>query len=165
MSRSTGTQTRSWSYTGNLLTSATNPENGTISYTYGSNNKVATRTDAKGQATAYTYDSLARVTEVQRYPSGLSGGEDTCQRETYTYDGNVPIIPTYGGYYPFTPANALGHLSGVMYLGGHASGASLTCDTTFVELYSYGTSGATQIKLLQPNLCSQSAATAMSCFG
>ena len=49
MPRSTGTQTRSWSYSGAFLTSATNPENGTVSYTYGSNNQLATRTDAKGQ--------------------------------------------------------------------------------------------------------------------
>ena len=149
MPRSTGTQTRSWSYTGNFLMSATNPENGTISYTYGSNNKVATRTDAKGQVNAYTYDSLARVNEVQRFPSGLGGGEDTCQRETYTYDGGEPTPP--GGYAvsPSYPANAMGRLSGIMYQGGHAAGASPACDTTFIELYTYNTGGAPTGKLLQ----------------
>ena len=50
MPRSTGTQTRSWTYTGAFLTSATNPENGTVNYTYGSNNMIATRTDAKGRS-------------------------------------------------------------------------------------------------------------------
>ena len=78
--RLSATQTRSWSYTGNFLTSATNPENGTTSYAYGSNNKVSQRTDAKGQVTTYTYDGYARLSEVQRYGSGLSGGADPCQQ-------------------------------------------------------------------------------------
>ncbi len=39
MPRSTGTQTRCWSYTGNFLMSYTNPENGTDSYAYGSNSR------------------------------------------------------------------------------------------------------------------------------
>ena len=151
MTRSTGTQTRSWSYTGNFLMSATNPENGTISYTYntGGNNKVSQRTDAKGQATVYTYDSLARLTEVQRYPSGTGNPEDTCQRENYVYDGTEPSPA--GGYpvYPSYPQNALGRLSGVMYLGGHLSGGSPTCDTTFIELYTYNAGGAPTGKLLQ----------------
>ncbi len=138
MPRSTGTQTRSFAYSGNLLMSATNPENGTVSYTYNAYNKVATRTDAKGQATAYTYDSYARLTEVQRYPSGISGGEDTCQRETYYYDGSVPT-----GFDSNYPQNAVGHLSAIQYLGGHdPSNPSVPCDTTFTELYNYGTPGA-----------------------
>jgi hypothetical protein len=44
MPRPTGTQTRSFTYSGNYLTSATNPENGTVNYTYNSYYKVATRT-------------------------------------------------------------------------------------------------------------------------
>jgi len=151
MTRSTGTQTRSWSYTGNFLMSATNPENGTISYTYntGGNNKVSKRTDAKGQATVYTYDSLARLTEVQRYPSGTGNPEDTCQRENYLYDGNEPD-PTDGNpVYPSYPQNALGRLSGVMYQGGYLPGGSPTCNTTFIELYTYNAGGAPTGKLLQ----------------
>src|SRR5208282_3818281 len=46
MPRPSGTQTRSFTYNGKLLQSATNPENGTVTYTYNSYNKVATKTDA-----------------------------------------------------------------------------------------------------------------------
>ncbi len=136
MPRSTGTQTRSFSYSGNFLMSATNPENGTVTYTYNGFGKVDKRTDAKGQVTAYTYDPYARLSEVQRYPLGLSGAEDTCQRETYYYDGSTPNGSTY-------PQNAVGHLSAVQYMGGHdPSNPSVPCDTTFTELYNYGTPGA-----------------------
>jgi hypothetical protein len=45
--RGSTTQTRTFNYSGNLLTSAANPENGTVYYTYNSYNKVATRIDAK----------------------------------------------------------------------------------------------------------------------
>lgn len=136
MPRPTGTQTRSFSYSGNFLMSATNPENGTVTYTYNGYNKVATRTDAKGQEVVYSYDSYARLNEVQRYPSGISGGEDTCQRETYYYDGTTPNGSTY-------PQDAVGHLSAVQYMGGHNPNFSTNqCDTTFTELYNYGTPGA-----------------------
>jgi YD repeat-containing protein len=61
---------RAWFvYSGKFLLSATNPENGTVNYTYNSYLKVAQKTDAKGQAIVYTYDSLARLTKVQRYPT------------------------------------------------------------------------------------------------
>ena len=71
--------------------SATNPENGTTSYAYGSNNKISQRTDAKGQVTTYTYDGYARLSEVQRYPSGLGGAADPCQQVNYYYDGYNPL--------------------------------------------------------------------------
>jgi YD repeat-containing protein len=51
MTRSTGTQTRTFNYgtsPGILLLSATNPENGTVTNTYNSYNKIAARVDAKG---------------------------------------------------------------------------------------------------------------------
>jgi YD repeat-containing protein len=132
MPRSNGTQTRSFVYSGNLLMSATNPENGTVSYTYGSNGKVATRTDAKGQATKYTYDSYARLSKVQRYPSGLNNSPDACQEEDYYYDGTSP---GNGATLP----QAMGHLSAVQYMGGHNPNTYPTCDTTFLETYLYGT--------------------------
>ena len=67
MPRSTGTQVRTWNYAnGPFLVSATNPENGTVSYTY-SGTKVATRTDSKGQQAVYSYDSLGRLSQVQHY--------------------------------------------------------------------------------------------------
>jgi YD repeat-containing protein len=49
------------------------------------NGRLLDKHDAKGQDTVYTY-SLNRVTEIQWYPTGRSGVEDTCARVTYTYD-------------------------------------------------------------------------------
>jgi YD repeat-containing protein len=57
------TQTRSFSYdlpTGRL-TSATNPENGTVSYGYYSDGLLMSKVDAKGQKTLYSYDGYGRL--------------------------------------------------------------------------------------------------------
>ena len=89
MTRGSTTQYRTFVYDNSgRLTSATNPENGTVTYTYNSDNTLQDKHDAKGQDTVYTYDSKKRVTMVQRYPSGKNNGEDTWQRVTYSYDTN-----------------------------------------------------------------------------
>jgi YD repeat-containing protein len=77
------------------LTSATNPENGTVTYTYGGDNTLQRKHDARGQDTVYTYDSLKRPIEVQRYPSGVGGAEDLCGRVFYTW-GTDPTLYSYG---------------------------------------------------------------------
>jgi YD repeat-containing protein len=56
MPRGSTTQTRTFVYdTGGRLTSATNPENGTVTYTYNSTNTLKDKHDAKGQDAVYTY--------------------------------------------------------------------------------------------------------------
>jgi RHS repeat-associated protein len=144
MPRPTGTQTRSFTYSGNYLTSATNPENGTVNYTYNSYYKVATRTDAKNQQVQYTYDSYARLTEVQR--GTLQNGNftaDACQQESYYYDSN-PFNSSYS-------QNVLGRLAAVQYYGGEGAqhGGLGSCDTTYQELYSYSSAGGVVGKELQ----------------
>jgi RHS repeat-associated protein len=139
MPRPSGTQTRTFTYSGKLLLSATNPENGTVTYTYNTYNKVATKTDAKGQAVVYTYDGIGRLTEVQRYPSGQSNAEDTCQRETYYWDSN-PFNSSYSQY-------ALGRLAAIQYYApasglGMSGCASSGYVSTFQEQYSYNVGGA-----------------------
>src|ERR1700726_4657452 len=64
MPRGSNTQTRTFNYipsgtttVGAYLLSATNPENGTVTYTYNSNGLVASKTDANRQAFTYQYDS------------------------------------------------------------------------------------------------------------
>ncbi len=68
--------------------SATNPENGTTSYAYGSNNKISQRTDAKGQVATYTYDGYA-AERGPALPSGLGGAADPCQQVNYYYDAII----------------------------------------------------------------------------
>jgi YD repeat-containing protein len=60
MPRSNGTQTRTFVYNGSDLVSATNPENGTVTYQYDGSHQVTKRTDALGQETRYTYDAYGR---------------------------------------------------------------------------------------------------------
>jgi YD repeat-containing protein len=89
MTRAGVTQTRTFNYSdAGLLTSTTNPENGTVTYTYSADNTLQDKHDAKGQDTVYNYDSQKRVTMVQKYPSGVSSAENTCERISYTYDTN-----------------------------------------------------------------------------
>jgi YD repeat-containing protein len=54
MARGGVTQTRTFTYNGWDLVSATNPENGTVTYTYDGAHHVTSRTDALGQLTQYT---------------------------------------------------------------------------------------------------------------
>jgi RHS repeat-associated protein len=89
-------QTRTFVYNNaGLLISATNPKNGMVTYTYSSDNTLHYKQDGKGQVTAYTYDSLKRVTEIQKFPTGLSHAEDVCGRVFYTW-GTDPTNYNYG---------------------------------------------------------------------
>ncbi len=113
--------------------SATNPENGTVTYTYNSDNTLQYKHDAKGQDTVYTYDSQKRVTMIQRYPTGKSNAEDTCQRVTYSYDTN-PYSTTFSQY-------TTGRLTAAKYYAG--------CLQLMTEMYSYHPAGAVTGKSLQ----------------
>ncbi|WP_162180005.1 RHS repeat-associated core domain-containing protein [Bryobacter aggregatus] len=90
MPRDGVTQTRSFTYdttTQSRLLSATNPENGTVSYVYNADGTAQSKTDAKGIKSEFVYDSYKRVTQTKK--STQSGGtwtEDRCQRVDYKYD-------------------------------------------------------------------------------
>ncbi len=90
-----GTQTRSFTYSGLDRTSETNPENGTVNYTYDSAHHVLTKTDAIGQQTHYSYDGYGRLTAQYFYPL-VSGVPtlDTNQTVLYYYDTN-PHEPSF----------------------------------------------------------------------
>ena len=87
MPRSTGTQTRTFTYqTGtNWLLTATNPENGTVTYTRDAAGHVTKRVDTIGQWTSYSYDSYNRLKQVRR-AIAPGYGADPCQTENYYYD-------------------------------------------------------------------------------
>jgi RHS repeat-associated protein len=122
ISGTTVTQTRTFNYslTTGRLTSATNPESGTVSYVYNTDGTVQSRTDARGQKVAYTYNSLGQVTQKSVYPDGVN--ETTCARVTYTYD-------TYGR------------------LSSHTWGC--TSATQFTESNGYGTGNLVTQRTLQ----------------
>ena len=88
MPRDGVTQSRTFSYdtaTQSRLMSATNPENGTVTYVYNNDGTVQSKTDAKGVRAEFTYDSYARVAQTRRLTAANSV-EDRCQRVDYTYD-------------------------------------------------------------------------------
>ena len=131
MPRGSTTQMRTFAYSdAGLLTSATNPENGTVQYSYNSDNTLQYKHDAKGQDTVYTYDSQKRVTEIQRYPHGKNNSEDTCQQVLYSYGTSAP---------------SANRLTGAQY---NLCGVSSAAPTTFAESYSYHPAGAVTGKTL-----------------
>ena len=147
------TQNRTFVYDGaGRLTSATNPENGAVSYAYNSDNTLQMKTDAKGQQIVYSYDSLKRLTTTQSYPTGTGNPEDGCQRVTYSYDTN-PYNPSFS-------QNSVGRLTAVLYgasVGSiSAPGGFCTSElmissglvTYFAEMYSYHPAGAVTAKRL-----------------
>ena len=89
MTRGAVTQTRTFAYYGQTskLWQTTNPENGTVQYTYDSEQRLQRKTDAKGQKVEYTYDSYDRVVEINRYPAPGTA-VDPCQRTKLYYDYN-----------------------------------------------------------------------------
>jgi RHS repeat-associated protein len=148
MPRPTGTQTRTfnWSAPG-WLSSATNPENGTVSYTYNSFGKVASRSDAKGQLVSYSYDVYGRLTMVQRYAGGV---EDHCLRETYSYDTN-PYDPnfTQNGNGRLTAIQYHGGGTGFFVLPGGVPVGNHPCSATFTEMFNYNLGGGVLKKRLR----------------
>src|SRR5580704_6195732 len=137
MPRSSGTQTRSFQWTGSDMTSATNPENGTVTYTYDGAHRVLSRTDAKGQKTQYSYDTYGRKTMVKHYNS--SQVEQTSQRVTYTYDVDWTGFSGYGGY-------PLGRLGAVQF--SNETPGSLE---QFTYTYSYSQGGHVLLQRMQLN--------------
>lgn len=105
MPRPTGTQTRTFNYgTGAQLLSATNPENGTVTYTYNSDKTLAQKVDAKGQRIQYSYDSYKRITQVRRGVWGITPNVIVINAQRYgqtaitVMSGNSVVGSTSYGY-------------------------------------------------------------------
>ena len=69
--------------------SATNPENGTVTYTYNSDHTLHTKTDAKSQVFTYSYDSYKRLTQIMVGSTVL---------RTFMYDTNTLDSMFSGSY-------------------------------------------------------------------
>jgi YD repeat-containing protein len=87
--RGGATQTRTFNYNNSpYLQSATNPENGTVSYTYNSDGTLATKMDNTGVVTGYTYDSQKRLLTVGKMNLAsmyLASGRPATQSSTYSW--------------------------------------------------------------------------------
>ena len=130
MATASGTQTRTFAYTGLDMTSTTNPENGTVTYTYDGAHHVLSKTDAIGQQIQYSYDLYGRRTgEYYYHFVGGSLTLDPNQTVLYYYDSN-PFEPTFS-------TNAQGRLAAVSMNG------------SWHEEYNYTTSGRVQNQRLE----------------
>jgi RHS repeat-associated protein len=109
-----GSRNRSFVYDSlKRLASSSNPESGTITYTYGSDGNVTTRKDARNITTTYTNDTLNRVTQksysdgtpTANYLYDVAGGfggtfSNVVGRmtEAYTGSGNPLVSASVFGY-------------------------------------------------------------------
>ena len=141
MPRGSNTQTRTFNYipsgtaaVGGYLLSATNPENGTVSYTYNGNGMLATKTDAKGQVFTYQYDNYNRLTQISVGSSVL---------RTFMYDTNT-LDGTYTSY-------GAGRLVAVQNAGYSTNLGPSIQQAQFTEMYSYTQAGQPSGKRLQIN--------------
>ncbi len=141
MTRAGTTQTRSFIYNdAGLLTSATNPENGTVNYYYRSDNTLWYKHDAKGQDTVYRYDGQNRLYMIQRYPQGQANSEDVCQRTTYAY-GTNPSAYNYGRL-----------VSAQTSPGGYCVGYGTAPIPSYGESYTYNAAGGVASKSIVSNM-------------
>lgn len=85
----TNTQIREFSFDSlGRLTSASNPESGTATYTYDNNNNLKTKTDARNIRTEFDHDKLNRIVQRRYVPVGTPPANYT-QTPTvdFYYDG------------------------------------------------------------------------------
>ena len=94
---SQGTQTRTFAYDSlKRLTSATNPESGTINYQYDNNGNLTQKTDARGVVTTYAYDVLNRNTSIV-YTNDPAGTPAVHRYYDGWRDGNFINVPNVKG--------------------------------------------------------------------
>ncbi len=162
MPRGTNMQTRTFNYlTGTTvgidLLSATNPENGTVTYTYNTDHTLHTKTDAKSQVFTYSYDGYKRLTQIQVGSTVL---------RTFMYDTNT-LDSTFSGSYTagrlvavqnlaFTPQGYVSGQGGSNIQQGYqagqgASNVTVPSPVEFTEMYGYTQAGLTSKKRLQVN--------------
>ena len=123
----TVTQTRSFNYnlsTG-LLTSVSNPESGTVNYTYYASGRLLSKTDANNQKVVYSYDGYGRPAYIDRYATATDSNPDPCQSVALTYDAAV--------------SNGLGRLTSASW--GSSTDPAYCGGIGVTELYQYSPGG------------------------
>lgn len=104
---SSGDRQRKFSYDGlSRLISASNPESGTIGYTYDSSSNTQTKTDARGVRILYCYDALNRLISKSSVDTSCpQNGPSSTPFAAFTYDSS-----SAGNGGGFTSANPIGRL-------------------------------------------------------
>ena len=110
------------------LTSATNPESGTVSYTYNADGTLASKKDANGNTETYQYDAYQRLTSIPD------------RQQTFTYD----TCPTPTNSVVVGCVSAAGKLMQATF--GNMIGAQ---DLSFEYNYSYTPAGKVSSKTLE----------------
>lgn len=88
-----GSQIRTFVYDGlSRLTSATNPESGTVSYQYDGNGNLTQKTDVRGTVTTLIYDDINRLTNRNH---AVAGTTTATPNVTYTYGAMSTSCGTY----------------------------------------------------------------------
>jgi RHS repeat-associated protein len=134
---SQGAQTRTFAYSSvSRLTSATNPESGTIGYVYDPNGNLTRKTDARSIVTTYSYDPLNRVTD-RAYTNEPSGSE-TPDVE-YTYGTTAPAI---GKLIKVESSVSTTEYTAFDILGRVTASRQTTDGTVYTSGYAFNLSGA-----------------------
>src|SRR4030095_10890819 len=123
-------QSRSFAYDPLVrLSSATNPESGTMVYQYDNNGNLTTRTDARSIATSISYDAINRPT--------LKTYSDSTPQVNYFYDNQT--LPS--GAPSFTRGASAGRLVAATY-GGGSEGTYYAYDSLGRTTLEYQRTGA-----------------------
>jgi len=131
---STVVQERTFVYnTKQQLVSVTHPESGVTTYSYNFDGTVFDKTDAVGQKTQWTYDTLARPTMAQKFRASSGTPEDLCGKVRYFYDSQN-LDGTFSG------SNLAARLAAV------ETGCVGERGGLVQELYSYNVAGAVLTK-------------------
>jgi RHS repeat-associated protein len=108
-----GVQTRTFVYDSlKRMTSATNPESGTVTYGYDANGNLTSRLDARSVTTTITYDAINRITS-RSY-------NDTPQTPTVSYFYDAQALPS--GAPSFSRGSSTGRMVAVTYGAGSSAG-------------------------------------------
>ena len=110
-----GSQTRTFDYDSlSRLVSATNPENGTMTYAYDPNGNLTEKTDARGVKTTMTYDALNRaISKVYSGTNSRRNGGGQCDASGELFLRRLLWLPSGAPSWPGTPSK--GRLIGVTY--------------------------------------------------
>ncbi len=130
-----GSQTRTFIYDSlSRLTSATNPESGTITYQYDNNGNLTSKTDGRGITTTITYDAVNR-------PVSKTYSDGTPRIDYYYNNQTLPA-----GAPSFTPTFSRGRLIGVTY-GGGSQGIYFSYDQLGQITLKYQRTGTTNYQI------------------